>query len=85
MSAKTIGLADKLYGLAAGKPKRFRVKTDPDAPGVVLFTSGSFGTPKGVVLSRRTSSPMRVRVAAHIDLLPEWVMFNPLPTFHCSA
>ncbi|MFN7109755.1 MAG: AMP-binding protein, partial [Brevundimonas sp.] len=20
---------------------------------------------------------------AHIDLLPEWVMFNPLPTFHC--
>ena len=49
---KTIGLADKLYGLAAGAaPKRFRVRTDPDAPGVVLFTSGSFGTPKGVVLS----------------------------------
>ena len=81
---KTIGLADKLYGLAAGAaPKRFRVKTDPDAPGVVLFTSGSFGTPKGVVLSQRNLVANARQVAAHIDLLPEWVMFNPLPTFHC--
>ncbi len=81
---KTIGLADKLYGLAAGAaPKRFRVKTDPDAPGVVLFTSGSFGTPKGVVLSQRNLVANARQVAAHIDLRPEWVMFNPLPTFHC--
>ncbi|WP_374388732.1 AMP-binding protein [Brevundimonas sp.] len=81
---KTIGLADKLYGLAAGAvPKRFRVKTDPDAPGVVLFTSGSFGTPKGVVLSQRNLVANARQVAAHIDLKPEWVMFNPLPTFHC--
>lgn len=81
---KTIGLADKLYGLAAGAaPKRFRVKTDPDAPGVVLFTSGSFGTPKGVVLSQRNLVANAGQIAAHIDLLPEWVMFNPLPTFHC--
>ena len=81
---KTIGLADKLYGLAAGAaPKRFRVKTDPDAPGVVLFTSGSFGTPKGVVLSQKNLVANARQVAAHIDLLPDWVMFNPLPTFHC--
>ncbi|MDO9609635.1 MAG: AMP-binding protein, partial [Brevundimonas sp.] len=81
---KTIGLADKLYGLTAGAaPKRFRVKTDPDAPGVVLFTSGSFGTPKGVVLSQKNLVANARQVAAHIDLLPEWVMFNPLPTFHC--
>lgn len=81
---KTIGLADKLYGLAVGAaPKRFRVKTDPDAPGVVLFTSGSFGTPKGVVLSQRNLVANARQVAAHIDLKPEWVMFNPLPTFHC--
>ena len=43
---ETIGLPDKLYGLMAGlMPKRFRVKTDPSSPGVVLFTSGSFGAP----------------------------------------
>lgn len=80
---KTIGLADKLYGLSAGMaPRRFRVKTDPDSPGVVLFTSGSFGAPKGVVLSQRNLVANARQVAAHIELKPEWVMFNPLPTFH---
>ena len=80
---KTIGLTDKLYGLSAGMaPRRFRVKTDPDSPGVVLFTSGSFGAPKGVVLSQRNLVANARQVAAHIELKPEWVMFNPLPTFH---
>ncbi len=81
---KTIGLADKLYGLSAGMaPKRFRVKTAPDSAGVVLFTSGSFGAPKGVVLSQQNLVANARQVAAHIDLDPDWVMFNPLPTFHC--
>lgn len=81
---KTIGLPDKLYGLMAGMmPKRFRVKTEPSSPGVVLFTSGSFGAPKGVVLSQWNLVANCRQVAQHIDLLPEWVMFNPLPTFHC--
>ncbi len=81
---KTIGLPDKLYGLMAGMmPKQFRVKTDPTSPGVVLFTSGSFGAPKGVVLSQWNLVANCRQVAQHIDLKPEWVMFNPLPTFHC--
>lgn len=81
---ETIGLPDKLYGLMAGlMPKRFRVKTDPSSPGVVLFTSGSFGAPKGVVLSQWNLVANCRQVAQHIELLPEWVMFNPLPTFHC--
>lgn len=80
----TIGLPDKLYGLAAGMmPKRFRVKTDPSSPGVVLFTSGSFGAPKGVVLSQTNLVANCRQVAQHIALDPNWVMFNPLPTFHC--
>jgi acyl-[acyl-carrier-protein]-phospholipid O-acyltransferase/long-chain-fatty-acid--[acyl-carrier-protein] ligase len=80
----SIGLQDKLYGLMAGMmPKRFAVKADPNAPGVVLFTSGSFGAPKGVVLSQANLVANCRQVAQHINLLPEWVMFNPLPTFHC--
>ena len=80
----TIGLSDKLYGLAAGMmPRRFRVKTDPSSPGVVLFTSGSFGAPKGVVLSQTNLVANCRQVAQHIALDPNWVMFNPLPTFHC--
>ncbi|HEY1224923.1 MAG TPA: AMP-binding protein [Brevundimonas sp.] len=81
---KSIGLPDKLFGLMAGLfPKNFRVKTQPSSPGVILFTSGSFGAPKGVVLSQANLVANCRQVAQHIDLKPEWVLFNPLPTFHC--
>ena len=81
---KTIGLKDKLYGLAAGAaPKKFAVKTNPSDPGVILFTSGSFGTPKGVMLTQQNLVANARQVASHIALDPSWVLFNPLPTFHC--
>jgi acyl-[acyl-carrier-protein]-phospholipid O-acyltransferase / long-chain-fatty-acid--[acyl-carrier-protein] ligase len=81
---KTIGLPDKIYGLMAGlMPKRFRVKTEPSSPGVILFTSGSFGAPKGVALSQWNLVANCRQVAQHIALDPDWVVFNPLPTFHC--
>ena len=80
----SVGLQDKLFGLTAGMfPKRFRTPTTPDDIGAILFTSGSFGAPKGVVLSQRNLVSNVEQVASHIDLDPNWVMFNPLPTFHC--
>ena len=80
----TVGLPDKLFAAAAGAlPKRFRTPTQPGDPGVILFTSGSFGAPKGVVLSQENLVANVQQIAAHIDLDPDWVMFNPLPTFHC--
>ena len=79
-----IGLSDKLFAAAAGlAPRRFRKAAKPSDPGVVLFTSGSFGAPRGVVLSQANLCANVEQVAAHIDLDPNWVMFNPLPTFHC--
>ncbi len=81
---ETIGLGDKLFAATAATfPKRFRVATKPSDPGVVLFTSGSFGAPRGVVLSQSNLIANVEQVAAHIALDPAWVMFNPLPTFHC--
>jgi acyl-[acyl-carrier-protein]-phospholipid O-acyltransferase/long-chain-fatty-acid--[acyl-carrier-protein] ligase len=81
---KTVGLPDKLFGLMAGIfPLHFRTETTPADPGVVLFTSGSFGAPKGVVLSQSNLVANVRQVAAHIALDPDWVVFNPLPTFHC--
>jgi len=81
---KSIGLQDKLYGLMAGMmPRQFRVKTDPSSTGVILFTSGSFGSPKGVVLSQWNLVANVRQGSQFIELKPEWVMFNPLPTFHC--
>jgi len=80
----SIGLKDKIYALAASHfPRRFRVETSPDDPGAILFTSGSFGAPKGVILSQRNLLANVDQIAAHIDLDPDWVMFNPLPVFHC--
>jgi acyl-[acyl-carrier-protein]-phospholipid O-acyltransferase/long-chain-fatty-acid--[acyl-carrier-protein] ligase len=80
----TIGLKDKLFAAAAGFfPRRFRAHAKPSDPGVVLFTSGSFGAPRGVVLSQENLVQNAMQVAAHIELNPDWVMFNPLPVFHC--
>ena len=80
----SIGLADRLYALAASlAPKRFRVPTSPDDPGVVLFTSGSFGAPRGVILTQANLLANVDQIAAHIELDPSWVFFNPLPVFHC--
>ena len=52
-------------------------------PAVILFTSGSFGAPRGVVLTQANLLANVAQVAAHIDLDPDWVLFNPLPIFHC--
>ena len=81
---KSIGLGDKLFGLMAGfMPKRFRAATGPKDAGVILFTSGSFGAPKGVVLTQTNLIANVQQVAEHIALNPDWVLFNCLPTFHC--
>lgn len=79
-----IGALDKAFALAASlAPRRFRAPASPDDPGVILFTSGSFGAPRGVILSQRNLLANVEQIAAHIDLDTDWVMFNPLPTFHC--
>jgi acyl-[acyl-carrier-protein]-phospholipid O-acyltransferase/long-chain-fatty-acid--[acyl-carrier-protein] ligase len=79
-----IGLADKAFAALAGAaPRRFRVAAKPADPGVILFTSGSYGAPRGVMLTQGNLVANAEQIAAHIDLDPDWVMFNPLPTFHC--
>ena len=80
---KEIGAADKAYAaVAAAFPRRFAARAQPDDVGVILFTSGSFGAPKGVVLSQANLLSNVSQVAAHIALDPDWVWFNPLPAFH---
>lgn len=79
----SIGVADKLYAAAAGAaPRLFRKAVRPSDFGVILFTSGSFASPRGVVLSQANVVSNALQVGAHIDLDPAWTVFNPLPVFH---
>jgi acyl-[acyl-carrier-protein]-phospholipid O-acyltransferase/long-chain-fatty-acid--[acyl-carrier-protein] ligase len=53
-----------------------------DEAAAVLFTSGSEGTPKGVVLSHRNLLSNRHQLAAVVDFSPKDIVFNALPVFH---
>lgn len=55
---------------------------DPDRPAVILFTSGSEGTPKGVALSHANLLSNFAQVRCHIDFRPTDLMFSCLPLFH---
>jgi acyl-[acyl-carrier-protein]-phospholipid O-acyltransferase/long-chain-fatty-acid--[acyl-carrier-protein] ligase len=80
-----ISVADKLAGIIGRLwPRRFAGKpgAEPDDPAVVLFTSGSEGTPKGVVLSHANLLANRYQLGARIDFNPTDVVFNALPIFH---
>ena len=81
---ESLNAADKALAALAGTfPHVFRTPAAPADPGVILFTSGSFGAPRGVVLSQANLAANVEQIASHIALDPDWVMFNPLPTFHC--
>ena len=49
---------------------------------MILFTSGSEGTPKGVVLSHRNQLANCAQAAARIDFGRQDKLFNVLPVFH---
>ncbi|HEY6255864.1 MAG TPA: acyl-[ACP]--phospholipid O-acyltransferase [Xanthobacteraceae bacterium] len=76
----TITTLDKLRGLMrAGAPL---VPRKPDDWAAILFTSGSEGTPKGVVLSHRNMLANAAQARARVDFGREDKVFNVLPVFH---
>ncbi|MBP7189868.1 MAG: acyl-[ACP]--phospholipid O-acyltransferase [Rickettsiaceae bacterium] len=56
---------------------------DDKSPAVVLFTSGTEGSPKAVVLSHRNIQANRYQIASRVDFGIHDTAFNTLPMFHC--
>lgn len=77
---KTIGPVEKLV---AGVLWRLPLaKQRPENPAVILFTSGSEGAPKAVVLSNRNLLASARQVEARLALSPEDKFLVVLPVFH---
>lgn len=83
--AQQISKLDKLKALLQSHTAGFWYKPEqihPDSPAVVLFTSGSEGSPKGVVLSHSNILANHKQIAARICFTPQDVVLNFLPMFH---
>lgn len=81
---RRFGLLDKLwlFAFALWRPRSAVPRGDPEAPAVVLFTSGSEGRPKGVVLSHRALLANIAQILAYLPIGRDDKIFNCLPIFH---
>lgn len=81
---KTFSVWDKLWLVAYAQwfPRATQVRVSPTAPALVLFTSGSEGKPKGVVLSHAAILANIAQICAVIDFSPNDKFMSVLPIFH---
>jgi len=78
-----LGLGDKLWiMLGMLFPRAVEKKQSSENIGVVLFTSGSEGKPKGVVLSHRALLSNIAQIRSVIDFSTDDKILNALPIFH---
>jgi acyl-[acyl-carrier-protein]-phospholipid O-acyltransferase/long-chain-fatty-acid--[acyl-carrier-protein] ligase len=76
----SVTFADKLKGLLQGSQQQ--VEVDFNSPAAILFTSGSEGTPKGVVLSHRNLLANCAQSLTRVACNGSDKVFNALPVFH---
>lgn len=79
----SLGVRDRLWIAAALlAPGLVLPRGDCHTPAVILFTSGSEGTPKGVVLSHRALLANIAQILSALEVGTEHAVFNALPVFH---
>lgn len=76
----SITTLDKIAGLL--RRSNPLAKANPADPAVILFTSGSEGSPKGVVLTHTNILSNAAQAASRIDFHSGDKVFNILPVFH---
>jgi acyl-[acyl-carrier-protein]-phospholipid O-acyltransferase/long-chain-fatty-acid--[acyl-carrier-protein] ligase len=82
---KNISALDKFTAMIKGRTADFWYEYEqysPDSPAVVLFTSGSEGAPKGVVLSHANILGNLKQLEACISFNARDIVLNFLPMFH---
>lgn len=83
--AASLSTFDKIGGWLQARTADYWYRSsevDAEDPAVILFTSGSEGAPKGVVLSHANVMANLRQVKARIDFAPNDVVLNFLPMFH---
>jgi acyl-[acyl-carrier-protein]-phospholipid O-acyltransferase / long-chain-fatty-acid--[acyl-carrier-protein] ligase len=82
---ENLSIADKLWwiGFARWFPRIAKPSGgSPEDAAVILFTSGSEGKPKGVVLSHRAILANIAQIRAVVDFSVDDKVLNALPVFH---
>lgn len=82
-----ISIFSKLKGLlmacfANFSYRKLNPKINADDTAVILFTSGSEGTPKGVLLSHKNIQANRFQLSSRVDFTGQDIVLNALPVFH---
>jgi malonyl-CoA/methylmalonyl-CoA synthetase len=68
--------------VTSGAPAQLHLEPDPETPAFVVYTSGTTGPPKGVVLPRRSVASNLDALAAAWDWTDADVVTHGLPLFH---
>ncbi len=79
--AKQISFSDKLIGMSKYLVRAYP-KQAADSTAVILFTSGSEGMPKAVLLSHKNLQANRYQITSIMAFNTTDVFFNALPMFH---
>lgn len=79
-----LSLGDKLWLilLALRRPRSVLLTSSPESPAAILFTSGSEGKPKGVVLSHDSILANIEQGLTAFDVSPRDKMLSAMPVFH---